>query len=629
MKPRLFAAALAAALLLPRFAPAALAPDLAAAEVAPGDALLYLSLPDPKRSIDSWKGSALYKIWQEPEVQTFFGKPISQIPPIPDEANAVLSKLDTLQPRNLFVAFTSFDQKTPSAVLGFQFEGGRPALDPVLEKPIASARKSEPDGKSSVVTHGNRTIEVFSGKNKTLALCVADKWCFLGSSVEMVKGALDRYDKKAGAANALAETPEFKGVIKRLPERHDSFAYVFAPPLAKLLLETLEQTGTKINAEAREQLAALKALGATTALVNGQVKDTIFGLGAAGWAPGKISQRSMSFTTGETLLYFTSMLRFPEEPKAGEAQDTTKDKGPRRGGQEPVAKLLAELEAAGLPLREIKEAIMNEASLQLDWPNGAPWPSAILSLELKDRATAVRLIDRAVAKAGTPKGSEWKIKVEDGVEYRSLTAVPQSKPLTPTIAITDKHVLLGLSPTELRSAVVRARSGNATRLDGTSAFKDALAGVTPDQTLLYLNLRGLFEKAYGMARGLAPAVSDNPSVTKMVDLDKLPNTESIARHLVPLILTTERTEDGILLKSSGVLSAPQLLVGTFAGVGFGVNMFKAAKSPFDPAPRKGKGGRGAEAPETEGKSAAPEAGRDATKGEAEATPAAPKKPRKN
>lgn len=632
MKQRLFAvAALTAALLLPRLAPAALAPDFAAAEVAPGDALVYLSLPDPKRSVDAWKGSALYKIWQEPEVQTFFGKPISQIPPIPPEANEVLAKVDTLKPRSLFVAISSFDQKDPSVILGFQFEGGRPALDSVLEKLIQDTRKKDVDGKASVVTHGNRTIEVFTGK-KTMALCVADKWCFLGSSVDLVKAALDRYDKKPGASNALSETPEFKSVIKRLPEKHDTLAYVFAPPLTKMLLTVVEQSGTKLPPDTREQLASLKALGATTVIADGQVKDTIFGLSAAGWAPGKISLRSLGFTTSETLMYFTSMLRFPEEPKPADAEAKDKDKpaSPRRA-QEPVAKLLAEMEAAGFPLKDVKEAIQNEASLQLDWPNGAPWPSPILSVELKDRALVQRLIDRAVAKAGPQKGQEWKIKVEDGVEYRSLVAVPNSKPVTPTIAITDKHVLFGINPTEVRSAVVRSRNASSTRLDATPAYKDAIGGATPDQTLMYVDLRGLFQKAYGMARGFAPALSDTPAVTKSVDLDKLPNTESIARHLVPLVLTTERTDDGLLLKSNGVLSAPQLIAATFAGIGFGVNAYKSATKAFD-TPKKGRGGRDKDTRAEEEESpqiAPPVEGKDSSKADGAQSEAAPKKKKKN
>lgn len=590
MKPRLLAAALAAALLLPRLAPAASSPDFTSADFAPGESIIFLSLPDPKRATTAWKESALYKIWQEPEVQAFFGKPISQIPAIPAEADVILGKLDSLQPRNLFAAITSFDQRKPGLAFGFTFVGGRPALDPLLEKVIEGIRKKDPEGKASVITYGKSTIEVFEGKN-TVALTVADKWCFVASSVDAVKGMVDRLEKKAGVPAGLSEKSEFKSVAKRMPATHEGFWYVNAPPVVQMILALTEQSGTKLPAESRKEMEALKAFAVATSFEGGRLRDTLFGLSSSGFAPGKLSQRSMAFTTPETLLYFTSMLRFPDEPAASTSADGAEaDKGaPRRPStREPLAKFLAEMEAAGLPLREIKEAISNEASLQLDWPQGAPWPSPILSAEIKDRAAVLRLLERAIAKAGPPKGSEWKVKVEDGVEYRSLVAVPNSKPVTPSIAVTDKHILVGINPTEVRSAVVRARAGTNSRLDGTPAYKAAMAGAAPDQTLMYVDLRGLFEKAYGMARGFAPAVSDNPAVTQVVDLDKMPNTESIAKHLPPLILTTQRTEDGLLLQSSGAMTAPQLLISGLGAVGFGVNYFKAA-TPAVKAPPKPPG----------------------------------------
>lgn len=594
MKQRLFAAALAAALLLPRLAPAAPSPDLASADLAPGDALIFLSLPDPKRSIAAWKGSSLYKIWQEPEVREFFGKSVSQIPPIPEEATQILGKVDALEARNLFVAITSFDQRKPGVVMGFTFTGGRPALDPILEKAVAGIRKSEPDGKPSVVTYGTRSIETFEGRKNTIALCVADKWCFVGSSIDAVKGLLDRLDKKGGVPPALSEKSEFKTVASRLPATHETFVYVYATPLMGMLSSLLDSSGVKFPAESRREMEQLKAFGATTATEGGRLRDTIFGLTSAGAAPGSLSYRSLAFTTPETLLYATSMLKFPDEPAAGgdkAANDDPSGKAgaPRRApnaAKEPMAKILADLEAAGLPLSDLKAALSNEASLLLEWPQGAPWPSPILCLEVKDRVLVQKLIERAVTKAGQPKNAEWKVKVEDGVEYRSLVATAQgNKAITPTMALTDRHLLAGINPTEVRSAIVRSRAASTSRLDASPTYKSAMgSGAAPDQTLLYVDTRALFEKAYGLARSFAPALSDNPQVTGMFDLEKLPNIEAIARHLPPISLTTRKTADGVLLESSGPLTAPQLLAAGVGAVGAGANYFKAAKPAIKPPP---------------------------------------------
>ncbi len=561
--------ALLAAALLPGMIPAAVSPDLAAADIVPGDAFAFLSIPDPKRAAAEWKNSVLFKIWQEPEVQAFFAKPLTNVPPIPAEVTAALGKFDAVGPKNAFVAVLSFEPQRPKVVGGFAFSGKPEDVAALLEKARAETQKSNPQSKPATVTHGSRTLDTLETKNGTIASCTTGNWYFIANDVESLKKTLDLIDTK-GVGACLSKNPDFIASAAKMPARVETFWYLAAKPTVAMILKMAEQSGKKIPAAQKAELEKMQAIAAASAFDGGKLRDTLFVL-APGFtgAPGSLSFKSMPFTSADTLLYFTSMLKFPDE--------TTGDK------TDPIAAFIADFEKSGFKLAEIKAALVNEASLQADWTAGALYPSPILSIELKDRAAAIALVDRAIAKAGDSKDADWKSKTDEGVEYRTRTPKKQGDPIAPTVAITATHLLVGLSPLDVRTAITRAK-GTSPRLDTLATYKTAFATSKPDQTLIYIDTKGLFEKVYGLARNFAPLLSDNPQAQAMVDVEKLPAVDAIAKHLLPMTLSTKRTPDGFLLESSGPLTIPQFLVGAAGTAAIAIPSFTKAASAAAPKP---------------------------------------------
>ena len=60
-----------------------------------------------------------------------------------------------------------------------------------------------------------------------------------------------------------------------------------------------------------------------------------------------------------------------------------------------------------------------------------------------------------------------------------------------------------------------------------------------------------------------------PGAADMIDTGKLPQTETIARHLPPVILSQQRLEDGVFLESSGPVTVSELAVAAAAGAAIG------------------------------------------------------------
>jgi hypothetical protein len=109
----------------------------------------------------------------------------------------------------------------------------------------------------------------------------------------------------------------------------------------------------------------------------------------------------------------------------------------------------------------------------------------------------------------------------------------------------------------------------APTLESSDAFKPALAAYKQDgQAFGYLDSKGLFERIYNLLRPIAIfAGGMSPDVSKLIDVQKLPETETISKHLSPVLYTNKQTADGILIESSGPITLSQAVVLIVGGAG--------------------------------------------------------------
>ncbi len=540
----------------------AAANDAAFADFVPAEAVVSLAVPDVKRARAAWKTSSIYQIWMEPEVQTFLTKPLAKIPQSP-ELNTLLDKLEAVQARHVFLSLISLNSDRPQFVAGFAFKGDAAALEPILAKPKAELLKSHPDGKAGSVAYGNRTIETFDDKRVSVATVVTNGWYFASTDLALLKSVLDRVDAKADATPSLAKDADFKAALAHIPAGQETLAYFRAKPIVDKMLSFSASAGRSISEDQKAELQKIRALVATTGFEKGKLRDTLFML-APGLKkyPATLNLKSMTFTAPETMLWGAAVIKIPDEKDMAAA--------------DPVGQLGKSLAAAGFDMKDVRAALANEAALQIDWTAGALYPSPILSVELKDRAAAVKLM--AAATAQPPKDADWLSKTEDGVDYRILTQKKPNTPLSPTLALTATHLVCGISHMDVRSAINRAKA-NGGHLDGVATYKTAMAEVgKPELSVFFLDAKTLFERLYGLGKSFTPYAQGTP-IQDSVDLDKLPATDTIGKHLAPVVWSSRQTDDGVLCESVGPLTLNQMVV-TGAGLGaLGASMYSGMVPP--------------------------------------------------
>jgi len=227
----------------------------------------------------------------------------------------------------------------------------------------------------------------------------------------------------------------------------------------------------------------------------------------------------------------------------------------------------AALTNAGIDLKQIPEIFGNEMGLMASWPQSSMVPTVLVTLDVKDRARAQTLAQSALNLAGT------QATITDRQGARVYSFPPTKIPLiSPELAITDHFVIASLTAPEL-DRVLAAKPGDPT-LEKSEAFKPALPEYQKTNLAFgYLDSKSLFERVYNTVRPIAIfAAAMTPSIGDFVDVQKLPPTETISRHLSPIVYTNRQTDDGFLVSSSGPITLSQAIVLLCAGGGAAAQM---------------------------------------------------------
>ena len=523
-------------------------------ECLPADAQLLLSVPDVEGTLAEWKTTDLYKIWAEPEVQDFLARPLSRLPPHQDFDDTV-GKIIRLSPTNVFAAVTALDEKTnqPHVVAGFDFKGDKADVEALLAGPKDALRKQSPGGKADLLEYQGHALETFDdGTGNVLASTYLDHRYLIANDVTLLKATLDRCDHRApapGGANTLDKDPDFQTVVAKLPARHATLAFVRPQAGLHRIIDLMAATGQPVDAARRGELDKLKALGATTTIENGKLRDTLYYL-----APGmnldlaKLQMGSLALSSPATLIYGAAMFDLPAQFNlpAGPPAPGTPGGGLLAGVQE----LAATLQAHGLTTERFRSAFGNEVSLHVDWPANRTQPALLATVDVRDRAAAGKFVDD-LTNTLMAEGA-WQVSQANGLTFHTLSPANISY-VSPTLTLTDKHLVFGLDPEEVREAAQREKTGGPNFTDG-DAYKNALGMVAPPNTaFVYLDSAGLFEKVYGTVRGFAlfGAALLYPQLGEYVDFTKLPNAQTVSKHLSPTIFSQKSDQEGSLLESVG------------------------------------------------------------------------------
>ena len=516
----------------------------------PQDTLLLLAIPDPGKTADHWKTTDLYQIWAEPDVQAFLAMPRSKILPDKDRDD-MLAQAAKLDPKNLFIAVTALDDQTnqPHLLAGFQFDGSSSDVDRLLGPVKDAWRRKYPAGKADLVNYQNHPVETFaSGDGTTLASVYSGTWYFVANDVELLKAILDRVDHRTPAtAPSLAKDGDFQAVSAKLPEAPETLLFARVQPILSRILALTAASGQPLSDEAKKEVAKGRALGATTKIENGRMRDTLYYL-APGLSQelGQLQLGSLALTTANTLLYHTSLYRLPDRidlPDLGEDSPL--------GNPAMLLRLLGQqLQARGVTPEAVRAALGSEWGFQVEWPPDRAQPAVLWSLAVKNPGAAAKLVD---AISSVPLGlGTWEVQPAGPLTLHTLM-LPSFDAIRPTIAVTPKNVIIGLNVSSVKDAATREQ-GATPNLSGSQPYKTAVGEVEkPTQAFSYVDTRTLFERVYGVVKpaALLGAAFLYPQANDYVDLGKLPPVEAVSKHLSPTVMSASLDSQGQLVESTG------------------------------------------------------------------------------
>ncbi|MES2572073.1 MAG: hypothetical protein V4710_18705 [Verrucomicrobiota bacterium] len=533
------------------------------AELVPAETIFFAQLPDLARTRGRWLETSLVQLWKEPEMQAFLEKPLAKLAQ-DSRWQARMDNLRTLRPREMFIAVTSIEGAKPRFVMGIAFSGSKSRMEALLAEPRATLKTWWPAGKTDLINYGSSEIEIFSEKENAMAGGFRGDWYFAANNLELLERTIDRHDRKSSGESAagtgrpdgnLADSSVFAAATSPLPADRDGLLFLQLGTVMDRVTALLTASGQTLN---ESQVAAMKktqAVASSTRIEGKQFRDTLFVLSPGAASEGVLQRHSLALSSPGTLLYYAMGLPATVElPESFLSMATLWMPG--------LANMQKNLAEKGLSLSDLGKTFGPEFGTIVDWPSTAFQPSLLMALDVRDPLKAKAFTE--MLSAGTEESGAWQRKeVDDAVIY----SAPASESLvTPTIALTERFLLAGLTEQSVLPALEQLKGGGATLAVKPDFESAARALVPPTTSFGYMDLGGLFERAYGTFRPFViMSMAFAPGVGEYVDAGKLPSTQVVARHLGSIALSQAASGNGTVFESAGTLTFTQLLVAGMAG----------------------------------------------------------------
>jgi hypothetical protein len=543
-----------------------------ALELVPASTVAFLEVPDIARSRERWKNTALFKILHEPTVQAFLERPRSKVPKS-NEVHSQVDRVRRIDPREAFAAFTSLSGS--QFLAGFRFGGKKEDVDSLSTEIKAQIHKNWPAAKTDLVSHPAGSIETFSVNNFTVAIVTTKNWWFVSDKLELLQSALDRVSGKVhGKAGTLAESDLFKKSAVKLPGDPELFFFTQTQEWMDRLITLMKTTGQEMDAATLAKIRSLQAIAGSTRFEGELVRDTFFSVRTGATEEPQMARNSMTLTNVESLAYYAAVLNFDQNfHLPNPALD-----------QSGILKRLEDLRQAlaksGVTMDDVVSSLGKELGAVMDWPQNSPQPSLLVSLDIRDRARAQKIVDvLTTGQAGLPV---WAKQQDGGNTFYVLSSLNIGF-LTPALALSDKFIVLGLTLPSVQQGLKRL-AGTEPKLDSVPSFQKITKSLTaPSKSFAYLDAKGVFEKVYGIARPLIMMYgSFAPGFSVYVDVNKLPAVETISQHLGSIAASQSTGPDGDFSESVGTVTFTQAAV--LAGIGAGVAIPAAMKNHLIPTP---------------------------------------------
>ena len=502
----------------------------------PRGTIALAHFPDFNRTRDEWHGSDIYKLYQEPAVQDFLNKPLSKVPQRATAADTA-GEIERLDLKDAFVAVTSIENNNPHFVGGFRFRGSQSDAEKIIDKWRSQIVRDASIHES--VDYEQHKIDIVGAAPNQVATVYDGQWFFASNDLAELKAVLDRADgRDKDRQTTLGADDAFRGAMKHMPASYALLFYLQPKALSEKLESLRNAMG--VSADQSAVVDQIRNVCAVTRFDKGKIRDVLF-VGMPAQSAQRLTQSSLALGTSETFLYLATLLN--PDRLAG----INKGGLPVGGWLQKVFDVTAR---AGVTVDDWKAAFDMELGSLADWPQNSRWPSIIITLRVKDAVRANKFAN-ALTQA-IDEDVPWTKTEKNGVVYFYMQSPVALFAITPTIALSNQVLIVGLDSVSVESATNRSTKSSGGLAD-SSPYKSAVRAVPAptdafvyvDTALLYSRLDAALRPMLLMSAAFMPAISD------YVDVGKLPPSEVVIKHLSPLVSSQRYDGDGYVTESTG------------------------------------------------------------------------------
>lgn len=519
-----------------------------AAELLPAETVAMASIPDLPRTASRWPKTTLAKIGAEPEMKAFLERPFQYLTKDRggNEAAGILWKL---KPGRIFTAVVSVNENDAAMLVGFQFWGGKSGHDMAVAR--LREELSRGGAAAEVARENYHGVEIASSSHEghTLYNASQGQWGLLSNNLPALKDAIDRAAGRT-KEGSLAQNPRYKEVLEKLLNDADLFFFCQPQSALEILLEVGSSLGAQPIPQQVEQFRKVEAIGATTLLDDTNLRDRIFVLRRNPPDIGSLKHDAIKLTSPETIAYFDFASDFRQISTAASTAIT--------------AGLVnaPSLRNSRLP-QLLPEAFGPDCAISVSWAPQHMRPTGLVAIQIRDQAKADESVREVLSLC-----PEASISELEGIRYISFPSL-QSAFANPSLALVDGFMILGVNSEELSRAMQSFKSGET--LEKSPSFAAALSSYrAANEVFGYVDSKRLFERSYPLLRQVIIfGAALMPGANDIIDGSKLPETETIAKHLQPIVYNQTRIPEGYLVESSGPITMNQaVMLAAAAGASF-------------------------------------------------------------
>ena len=558
-----------------------------AEELLPAETLLFLDIPNTASSRQRFAGTALGKIWAEPEVQAFIEQPLRTFRQTWEQNSEgrtivqnILRMLATAR-GEAFLACTDVSISpglNVTLIAGFDPGDQRKQAEQALERLMIQCRIEYPNAVLEERKFESETYQVWSPSKKVkIAFARVGNFFLFSRGEEPLQQAIlraqgKRKDRLAGAPSFAARRTQSVG--------SDALMFLNLQPLVeRIKLLASFQPGLR---EQIDSMLPFQTLLGASSFKDGGIEDHLWTV-----IPGarqnqlstfqKCDRSSLKATSADAILYATINLDLSKW-----YGDLKKRLGPNGDAilNETLAKALGPSPMRGIQLDEDILGLMGpELTFLLEWNESSGIaPSLIVQTHdaAKSRAAVEKLFVmlepkwlEALKKEGAHSPSPGRATGNTGTQnpsksriYSLKSAGLDGKSFSPAFAVTDSWVIISLSAASVEKAL-STLEGRTPSLATRPEFQTASSRFTKEGYLfIYCDPKRLFEPLYKLVDwAVSLAGRKEPGVGKYVDLSKLPRNETISRHLFPSVHVQGLESNGTHQSSFGPISLSGLTLG--------------------------------------------------------------------